>query len=233
MTIVRVIKEGFKLTNRNLKLFLVLFCINLFLLGSYLLFFKNETLYFLWRLMQIFLIAFISGGLLSFLRISMGEYKIIWSEFTYYCKKYCWRLIGLGILFGIIVLLPMILISAVTGYELNPRFLGIAFTAFMLLIEIIIVLEDKGVFSAITDTIRLIRENFGRIGVLLIIFTGVYLLLELGFVFPLPTLLKPLLASKNLYISAATLYLPQLCIKAYLYLFVAASYMTLYLNLGK
>lgn len=227
MTVVGAIKEGFKLTNRNLKLFLVLFCVNLFLLGGYLLFFKDKTLYFLWRLIQIFLIAFISGGILSFLKISMAEYKIIWSEFTYYCKKYCKRLIGLSILFGIILLLLIIIT------KLNPRILGIVFAAFMLLVEIIIVLEDKGVFSAITDTIRFIRENFKRIGVLLIIFTGVYLLLELGFVFPLPTLLKPLLASKNLYISAATLYLPQLCIKAYLYLFVAASYMTLYLKLDE
>lgn len=152
MTIVEAIKEGFKVTNQNRKLVLIVFCISLFFSFLSILLFPSiqgdiRKIESVIGLISLSIIAALVGILIDCgIRGSLkdilleGEYQ--GNRFFFYCRKYFLRLLGLAILIGGVwgVMIGFLLPSGIlAAFELFEPLSGVGIVI-VIAIAIILVL---------------------------------------------------------------------------------------------
>jgi hypothetical protein len=254
MTVIEAIKEGFKVTNQNKKLILIVFCVSLFF--SFLSIFlfpaiPQEKVIKIGPSVLICIAAlveiFIDGGIRGSVKDILLKVKYQGNTFFFYCGKYFFRLLSLGILIGVIWIvisccLPLIMASAfmlsgsmgtivISIITVVAVILGLFLLLFILRLLFIlffayttIVIENSKIFSGITESFKFFKKYIHKVQGILFIFLGISGVIEWGS--------KKITQFET--ISQAVNYgvaVVQCSLKAYLTIIIIAACMTLYLAL--
>ncbi len=210
MTVIKAIKEGFKITNQNKKLVLIVFCVNLFFSFSSILFFPSIgeelkkigpifLIAIIAALVSIFVIIFIDCGIRGSLKdvLLQGDYQ--GNRFFLYCRKYFLRLFGLGILLGGVYLITIscLFISSIAAAKIFAVLgkVGVVISAIMAIIlglfilrlflilfyaYTTIVIEDSKISLGIAKSFKFLKMHVRKVLGLLLILLGISGVIEWG-----------------------------------------------------
>lgn len=203
MSVVEAIKQGFKITNQNKKLILIVFCVSLFFSFLSILFFPSigEELKkigpifpteLIAELIGMFVIIFIDCGIRGSLKDVLLKEEYQGSRFFLYCRKYFPRLLGLAILLGGVYLITIsyLFISSIAAAKIFAVLgkVGIVISVivaiilglFILRLFLVlffayttIVIEDSKIFPGITKSFKFIKKYVRKVLGLLLILLGI------------------------------------------------------------
>lgn len=256
MSVIEAIKKGFGVATKSLGLVIVLFIFNLiFNLASIPFAVKPGVPptaqvtagAILFSVVFILISIFTQGGALGLVRDYLKEGKMKLGGFASYGLKYYLRLFGLGLLIilivGIVALIAALLVAGTVPLNNNviTTIAVIIATAIAIIVGLLyfipltlspyaLICDEVGVIEAIKRSLRIVKNPFSRVFVLLLLFI-LLILISLGVGFVVGFLVGLVTAIVPAAVGQVLMSIATSAINGYLGIVMMASFMVFYLGL--